>query len=249
MSNRRAAAALPRRLGACLLAWAASPAFAAHPLQTEDTGTQGQGNVEIENGLSWTRAGGATVFLFQPQLSYGLTPAVDLIVQPAWLRQPDGRGWGDSNVDAKWRFFGAAPWSLGVRAGLTLPTGGTRFGLPHGTVSAHGLLVATYDAAPLTVHANLGLDRNPASAGIRQNVYRASAALMWATQARLIWTLDAGTSSDPDPRRRAWPVTVLAGAIYTITPGLDADLGCQLSANARPSSRQWLLGLTYRFTP
>jgi hypothetical protein len=25
---------------------------------------------------------------------------------------------GDTNLDFKWRFYGAAPWSLGVRAGL-----------------------------------------------------------------------------------------------------------------------------------
>lgn len=251
MLNRQAAVATRCRPGACLLAWAClgSPAFAAHPLQTEDTGTQGRGNVEIENGLSWTRAGGASVFVYQPQVSYGLTPEVDLIVQPAWLRQRGARGLGDTNFDAKWRFFGAAPWSLGVRAGLALPTGDSRLGLPHGTASAHGLLVATYDEAPWTIHANVGLDRNPAAAGGRQTVYRVSAAAMWAASERLIWTVDAAAASDPDPRRSAWPATLLAGIIYTVTPGLDADLGYQASANARPSSRQWLLGLTYRFAP
>lgn len=233
----------------CLLACLGLPAFAAHPLQTEDTGTQGTGNVEIENGLSWARTGGARVLSYQPQFSYGLTPAFDLIVQPSWLRQPDARGWGDTNVDVKWRFHGAGPWSLGLRAGVDLPTGKARLGLPHGTAGAHGLLVATYDEAPMTLHFNVGMDHNPASAGGRRHVGRVSAAVMWAASERLIWTLDAGASADPDPNRRAWPATLLGGFIYTLTPGLDADVGYQLTTGARPSTRQWLAGLTYRFAP
>jgi len=224
-------------------------ALAAHPLQTEDTGTQGKGNIEVENGLSWTRAAGATAFVFQPQLSYGLTPELDLIAQPTWTRQPGLRGFSDTNLDVKWRFFGAAPWSLGLRAGAALPTGDSRLGLPHGTASAHGLLVATYDEQPFTLHANVGMDRNPASAGMRRNIYRASAALMWAAREGLIWTLDAGTSSDPDPGRRAWPATLLGGVIYTVNAGLDVDLGYQVSTGARPSTRQVLMGLTFRFAP
>jgi hypothetical protein len=250
MSKRQAAAAALSRIGACLLSSAClcGPAWAAHPLQTEDTGTQGTGNIEIENGLSWTRASGATAFVYQPQLSYGLTPELDLIAQPSWVRQPDGHGLGNTNLDFKWRFFGSAPWSLGLRAGAALP-GEARFGLPHDTASAHGLLVATYDEAPLTIHTNLGLERNPSAAGIRRSVGHVSAAVMWAASERLIWTVDASATADPDPKRKAWPATLLAGVIYTITPGLDADLGYQVSANARPQTRQLLMGLTYRFAP
>ncbi len=229
---------------------AAGAAHAAHPLATEDTGTQGAGNLEIENGLSRARAGGASAFAYQPQLSWGLTPSFGAIVQPSWLRGADGsRGLGDTNLDAKWRFYGEAPWSLGVRAGLALASNQHAMGLPKGDVSAHALLVATYDAAPFTVHANLGLARNPQGSGQRPWQPSASAALMWALDERLILTVDAGTSADPDPARKAWPATLLAGAIYTLKPGLDLDIGYQLSARAQPASKVWLLGLTYRFAP
>jgi hypothetical protein len=235
--------------GACLLALACAcaPAFAAHPLQTEDTGTQGTGNVEIENGLSWTRADGSTVFVYQPQLSFGATPALDLIVQPSWVRQADARGWGDTNLDVKWRFFAAAPWSFGVRAGAALATGETGLGLPHGTASPHGTLIATYDEAPWTFHANLGLQRNPAATGERRYQQRVSGAVMWAANEHLIWTADASLRADPDPNRRTWPATLLGGVIYSVNPGLDLDVGYQGSAGAKPQARQWLMGLTYRF--
>jgi hypothetical protein len=223
------------------------PALAAHPLQTEDTGTQGPGNVEIENGLSWTRANGSTVFVYQPQVSYGLTDATDLIVQPSWVHGPAAHGVGDTNLDAKVRFYGEAPWSAGIRAGARLATNQNGLGLRHGDAAAHAVLIATYDAAPVTVHANFGINVNPVSNGGRRVDRRVSAAIMWAATERLTWTVDAGTSSDPDPGRTAWPSTLLGGAIYTIRPGLDVDIGYQASSSAHPSFRQWLMGLTYRF--
>ncbi len=152
-------------------------------------------------------------------------------------------------MDAKWRFYGEAPWSLGVRAGVALASNQQGLGLPRGDVSAHALLVATYDAAPFTVHANVGLARLPQGSGQRPWQASASAALMWALDERWILTVDAGTSADPDPARKAWPATLLAGAIYTLRPGLDLDLGYQLSARAQPATKVWLLGLTYRFAP
>lgn len=239
----------PRPLATCLLAWACTPVWAAHPLQTEDTGTQGPGNVELENGFGWTRSAGTRVFTFQPQLSYGLRPDLDLILQPSWQRQADARGRGDTQVDVKWRFFGESPLSLGVRAGLAVPSGNARLGLPPGTVAAHGVLIATYDEAPWTLHANIGMDRNPAASGVRRHLWRVSTAAQWQASDRLVWALEAGATADPDPNRRAWPATVLAGGIYTLSPGLDIDAGYQLSLGARPSTRQWLVGLTYRFAP
>ena len=237
-------------VGVCV----AASAFAAHPLQTEDTGTQGAGNLELENGLSWMRSSGSSLFVYQPQLSMGLAPTIDLIVQPSWLIAHDGgssatRGWGDSNVDLKWRFFGAAPLSFAVRAGATLATAQHGAGLQHGTVATHLLLATTLDAQPFTAHANLGLTHNPRSAGQRREVPRASAAFMWAVNERLILTLDAGAEANADSSRGNWGKTALAGAIYTITPSLDMDIGYQSSIHGDAPVRQWLAGITWRFAP
>jgi hypothetical protein len=235
------------------LALAAPAAFAAHPLQTEDTGTQGAGNVEIENGLSRARFDATTLTTYQPQASLGLAPTVDAIVQPsfAWRHAPgqaSARGPGDTNIDGKWRFWGSDPWSLGVRAGLQAPTGQHGLGLPHGQVSEHALLVATWDAAPTTVHANLGITRVPRAPGTRATIAHLSAALMQALDERLILTVDGEIDQDPDPARKTWPGSLLAGAIWTARPGLDLDVGCQRSLGARPVGRQWMAGLTYRFS-
>ncbi|WP_454725464.1 MULTISPECIES: transporter [Cupriavidus] len=247
-----------RRSSAAWLAIAAlaliRPAFGAHPLEAEDTSTQGKGNIELENGLSWLRADGATVFTYQPQVSYGLTPTLDLLVQPSWVRgfDPDGartRGLGDTNIDAKWRFYGSAPWAFGTRLGVTAPTSQHGLGLPHDKVSAHALMLATYDAAPFTFHGNLGLARNPEDGGTRRWEKRVAAAVMWAANEHLILTAEAVAVTDPSPASGAWPVTLLAGVIYTVVPGLDIDIGYQSTMRARVPSHEWRLGFTYRFAP
>ena len=235
------------------LSLAAPAARAAHPLQTEDTGTQGASNVEIENGLQRARVDSTTLTTYQPQVSVGLATTIDAIVQPSlvWQHasgQSSVSGWGDTNVDGKWRFWGRDPWSFAIRAGVLAPTSQHGLGLPHGDVSEHALLVATFDATPTTVHANLGFTHLPSAAGGRQNIAHVSAAVMQQINERLILTADGELDQDPDRSRKAWPGALLGGVIWTAKPGLDLDIGYQRSFSALAVTRQWMAGLTYRFS-
>lgn len=244
----------PALITALAFAVAAPAAFAAHPLQTEDTGTQGAGNLEIENGLSRARFDATTQTVYQPQLSLGLATTLDAIVQPAyvWQQAPqdDVSGRGDTNVDAKWRFWGSDPLSLAVRAGVALSTNEHGFGLTHGKTSQHALLALTWDRSPTTVHANLGMTAVPRAAAspARRTMANVSAAVMQQLDEHLILTLDGSFGQSPNPHQASWPGTVLAGAIWTARPGLDLDLGWQRSVDDRPVARTWLAGLTYRFS-
>jgi len=79
-------------------------AHAAHPLDTEDTATQGAGNIELENGFVRGRAAGVVTSGYQLQGSLGRTATLDLILQPSWVRQrrgvePGRSGFGDTNLD------------------------------------------------------------------------------------------------------------------------------------------------------
>jgi hypothetical protein len=120
-------------------------------------------------------------------------------------------------------------------------------GLPSGKLSTHELAVATFEAQPYTVHFNFGLTQNPAGSGLRAGIAHVSSALLWALSERLILTVDGGAGASPDPARHSWPASLLAGAIYTIQPGLDADLGYHEGIGAAHSEREWLAGITYRF--
>jgi hypothetical protein len=227
-------------------------AWPAHPLQTEDTATQGVGNVEFENGLMRSSGEGQSATAYSPQLSYGLWPTVDLIVQPSWMRMrdPDGvtvSGVGDTRLDLKWRFYGSAPLSLAVRAGIAAPSSQPGLGLRRGTLAAHAALVVTYDEQPFTVHGNLGYSRIPGDAGQRSDLRHVSSALMWAPDEHLTLTLEVSADSNPDRAGKHWLATALAGLIYTLRPGLDIDVGYQASMLGTPPDRAWLIGLTWRF--
>jgi hypothetical protein len=221
---------------------------------SEDTGTQGRGNAELELGYAWSRADATSVFLFQPQLSYGTSSTFDLIIQPSWTTvaafgAPREKGLGDTNLDFKWRFYGAAPWSLGVRAGLEVPTAHSDLGLPAHKVAPHGLLVLTADFTPLTLDANLGYSRLPDYLGARADVFHFSAAATYAANERVFLVLDTSIDSNPDSRQATPPAVALLGVIYTARPGLDLDVGYRGRLNNAAPIRQWLLGITYRGAP
>ncbi len=221
---------------------------------SEDTGTQGKGNFELEMGYDWSRQEGSRQFLFQPQLSWGANAALDLIVQPSWVVNiaPDGqrtRGLGDTNLDFKWRFYGAAPWSLGIRAGLEVPTAENDLGLPSNHYASHAILVLTGDYTPLTLDANLGYTRDPALPGVRTNLYHFSAAATYAVNNRVFFILDASLDSNPDSAQVDHQEVLLGGFIYTARPGLDLDVGFRSRVGAVGPAQQWLFGLTWRGAP
>ena len=235
----------------CLLLIGLVPvARAGHPLLSEDTGTQGSGNYELEIGSDWTRDAGNRNYLLQPQLSYGATASLDLIVQPSWIATRFGdereKGFGDTNLDVKYRFFGAAPWSFGIRAGLELPTAEKDLGLPHGRVEGHGILVATADFTPFTVTANLGYARAPEVPFSRQNLYHLSAAITYAAGQRLYFLLDSAVDTNPDMRGGPYQTVALAGVIFTVRPGIDLDVGYREGLTVAAPTRQLLFGFTCR---
>lgn len=236
--------------GGAILAVMVTSVFAGHPMLSEDTGTQGKSNWELELGYAWIQSSADRSFLFQPQLSYGASPTLDLIVQPSWTTV-DGapgrvRGLGDTNLDAKWRFYGAAPWSIGIRAGLELPTAQRGLGLPNGNVSPHAILVATVDLTPFAFDANLGYSYVPGDARQRPDRYHFSAAATYAANERLFLVLDAAADSNSDSTPGSSQAVALLGVIYTVHPGLDVDIGYRGRVGAVGPVHQWLLGITFR---
>ena len=237
-----------------IFAIAAATAFAAHPKLTEDTGTQGRGNLELELGYARSRAAGDHSFQFQPQLSFGATPTLDLIIQPSWIVDHSSagteRGLGDTNLDAKWRFFGREPWSLGVRAGVSLPTARDDLGLHHDRISPHVTLVATGDFTPFTIDANLGYTRVPGDVSQRGGLYHVSTAVTVESQQRLFFVVETALDSNPDRAAGKSFVTVgQLATIYTVRPGLDVDVGFRARLNATGPVQQWLVGITIRGAP
>lgn len=137
------------------------PLFAAHPLITDDTGTQGKGNTQIEltvehgyeqeDGTRENTANTNAVF------SYGVRDNVDLILTLPHRRisseAEDGsrtvnRGQGDVGLDVKWRFYEKENLSLALKPGLTMPTGDETKNLGAGRTRQSLYLTTSYDADP-----------------------------------------------------------------------------------------------------
>jgi len=221
---------------------------------SEDTGTQGRGNAELELGCAWSRQDATEVFLFQPQLSIGTSAPFDLIIQPAYtaVQTPDGHreaGLSDTNLDFKWRFYGSAPWTIGIRAGLGVPTAHGDLGLPHHRVSGHGLLVLTGDFAPFSIDTNIGYTHVPEFSGARPNLWHLSTAITYQPSERLFFVVDTAIDSNPDATHATPPLVTLLGVIYTIRPGLDLDVGYRQGLNPDAPEHQYLVGITYRGAP
>jgi len=161
--------------------------FAAHPLISDDTGTQGKGKFQLEVNSEFTRekerqyntdedkwetkkeTGGelATV------LSYGLTDTVDIVlgIPYQWKKTridgivtadktEQGDGIADMSLEIKWRFYEREGLSFAMKPGITFPTGDENKGLGNGKMSYGLVLITTKEAAPFAFHFNLGYTNN-----------------------------------------------------------------------------------------
>ena len=231
----------------------ALPAFAAHPLISEDTGTQGPGKFELELGMSDTPSHNGGTFEFDPQLSYGVTRVVDVILRPSLfaLRGEDiresgaRRGFGMTAVDLKWRFAQHATWTFGTRAGIDAPTAAA--GLGSSRPGGHALVMATGDFSPVIVTTNLAWTRLPSDAASKLDLYRVSAGGLWSLRDKLRIVADVAYYSTAVEEGVAWPAVALLGAIFTVSKDVDVDVGWQARIKRPAPDHVLLVGFTFRW--
>jgi hypothetical protein len=251
-------ARLPRRAAVALVALAlhASPLHAAHPLISEDTGTQGAGKFELELGTQTSHVEGSRVGELDPQLSYGVLDNLDAILRPSFFRLNGAaadaasrrQGFGSTALDVKWRAVERLPWSFGTRAGFDLPTASGGLG-PH-EPGAHALVMATYDAAPLLATANLAYTRIPRDVADelqRRDVFRVSTGALLELNEVVRLAGDVALVQAPHTDERRWSAVGLIGAIVRTPWGFDVDAGWQFPVNRPAPSSVWLLGATVRW--
>jgi hypothetical protein len=237
--------------GTLLAGLSSTGARAAHPVLTEDTGTQGKGRFELELGTEWAREGDARAFEFGPQLSWGALDNLDLIVRASWLdlrgTDASSRGIGDTALDVKWRFLEEGSFSLGLRAGVDLPTGNVDRDLGTGEVGYHGVLIASYDTEPFSFHANVGAIHVGNVPLQRRDLALGSVAVVWVVQEGLKLSAEVATASNPDPERNTWPAVARFGAICTLDKYWDVDIGYQTRLNHAAPETVILAGATLRW--
>ncbi len=227
---------------------AATQLYAAHPLITEDTGTQGAGRWQLEgfSEASKVRATGRRVLLDQAVLTRGITDRMDLALDVPWYRDGED-GVGDVALDLKWRFLERGPLSLGLKPGFTLPTGEHRDGRGTGKITWGALLIGSYEpGGPLVFHAHAGWLRNRNKVGERESLSHLSGAVAYRIgEVRLV--ADYARNTAPDRAASRSERYLVVGAIWSVRRDFDLDVGWKSGERAAPLDDTLLLGATVRW--
>jgi len=251
--------------------------WAAHPFITDDTGTQGKGNWQLElqgdllrdKRTADTGAGPVEqkdkLNAYISVLSYGILENLDVQVGIAYLNTrttqsgiaiADESGMSDSTLELKWRFYESNGFSLALKPGLLLPTGNEDRGLSTGKTSWGVALLATYEAEPWTFLGNVAYFRarfnDPQTAAdSRSDLWRVSggAAYELTGEVRLVGEL--GLRSNESRNDEFLPDSTsqfaMLGFIYSPTKKIDLDMGFRKTFNRAEFDKAFLIGATFRW--
>ncbi len=234
------------------------PLWAAHPLITEDTSTQGAGHGqwEVTTDHAWTDANGFTRYsaLNSNVLTWGATETLDVILTVPWLHlgasaatsAPGERGFADVGLDIKWRFYENGPLGLVLKPGITFPTGSAARGLGTGEMSWSAYVVSSLDFNPWMFLLHGGHQHHNNSFNERVDIWHGSAAAVYRAGERWKWVLDGGIDNNTSLNARSDPVFVVVGAIWSPRPDFDLDIGLRHSSSDTEQVRALLAGLAWR---
>ena len=244
-------------------------AFGAHPLITDDTGTNGKGNFQMELTGEFSydkeKSGGVTVkekgYEAGAAISAGILDTLDIVcaIPYQWNRtEEDGTtiseedGISDIGLELKWRFFEQNGLCFALKPGLTIPSGDENKGLGTGRIGYGATFIATKEIDPFTFHLNLGyahseykLDED--KDGNRKDIWHVSLAGVYKVSDDLQLVANIGVEKNPDKESSTDPSFALIGLIYSITPDLDVDLGLKAGLSGTETDAALLTGLTMRF--
>lgn len=247
--------------------------WAAPPLLTDDTGTQGKGNWQLELQGDFLRsdrtAGGverkSRLDAYAPVLSYGIVENLDIQLGTAYVKQrtsdngvvtEEASGVTDTAVDIKWRFYDADGFSLALKSGLLLPTGDENKGLGTGSTSWGAALLATLESGRWAFHGNVAYAQvrfrhAQDEAESRSDLWRVSAGVSYGVTEEVKLVGEAGlrsneSKSDPFQPDRTSQFAMI-GVIYSPTKQIDLDLGFRKNFNQAEFDKAFLVGATFRW--
>jgi len=242
----------------------AATSHAAHPLITDDAGTQGKGKFQLEvNGefnydketeeeVTTKETGGEVA----PILSYGIVDNLDIVlgVPYQWFRvKEDGDvtdkedGISDMSLELKWRFYEKDGLSLALKPGITLPTGDDEKGLGTGRETYSLYFITTKEIEPWAFHLNLGYVRNENKSDEREDIWHASLAGEVEVVKNLKVVADIGAERNPDKASDTHPAFIVGGLIYSLSESFDIDFGVKGGLNKTEADYSILTGITMRF--
>jgi hypothetical protein len=246
-----------------------TPSFAAHPLITDDTGTQGKGKFLFElngqTGHETERSGAETgtnvtarerETELKAAFTYGVIDNVDVILTLPyeWKKTEIGdatvsdvSGIADISVEVKWRFFEKDGLSFAVKPGITLPAGDKDKDLGTGRATGTVYLITTKEIDPWAFHLNLGYIRNENKVDEREDIWHASLAGEFKITKKLKFVADIGAERNTDKVSDTDPAFLLGGFIYTLKENMDIDFGVKAGLNKAEADMTYMAGIALRF--
>ena len=233
--------------------------FAAHPLITDDTGTQGKGKFQLEVNGEFAHEDEDGVKSDTSEiastLSYGLTDTIDLVLGVPYQSirtKEEGEtftesGISDASFEVKWRFFEKDGFSLGLKPGIGIPTGDDEKGLGSGKVAYSVFFITSKEMEPWAFHLNLGYIRNENKADERKNLWRASLAGAVEVVKDLTLVANIGIEKNTDRTVETDPAFILGGLIYSVSENFDIDFGVKGGLNKPEADYSILAGVAWRF--
>ena len=229
---------------------AANNVFAGSPFVTEDSGTQGKGNVEAEFTFEHQRAdGGVKTTSLGNSFTLGIAPKIDLAIGYGYnfVNMPSGddtRSMGDVAAQLKAVFREGTGWlpTLGVKGGVSLPveTGGQT------TVLLTG--IAQWEFEPFSVFANIGADIGTRLAGNdeRTDVIRASLAGSWELREALAFVSEVIWEKQTKPSGNA-ALEWMIGTKWALNDTMTLSAGVRLGLTSDSPDYTILAGFTWNF--
>jgi len=242
-----------------LAVFCAVPAFAAHPLITDDAGTQGKGGWQLELNGEYSHDNQNSVseseFQIAATLTYGVTDNIDLAIGLPYLRlrskeageTVSASGFSDIPVYAKWRFYEKDGLSIALKPGITLPAGDEGKELGGGKVTCSIFMITTKEAKPWAFHLNLGYIRNDNAVDEVKDLWHASLASEFEAAKGLRLVANVGIEHTREQDSNVHPAFLLGGLIYSISKDLDIDVGIKGGLNRAEPDYTLMAGTTWRF--
>jgi len=250
-SSLRRGALLPM-----LLLIPAVPSFGAHPLITEDTGTQGRGNWQLELTAEFGHEENAgaedDTGDFAAVLAYGLRDNLDLMLTLPYSHMVSGtttttNGFSDIGLEAKWRFFEEGGLSVALKAGAIFPSGDESAGLGTGKSNFSANFMTSYEAGPWGYHLHLAYFSNRNVHDERDGIRHASLALTYLAMENLRLVADLGNYTTADRAYDEDTRFLTLGGIYGVNDDFDIDIGLRHGLSDPETDTTLLLGIALRF--
>ena len=229
--------------------------YAAHPLISEDNGTQGTSGNQIEVNSDFSTKSTINSRTAAFTYTYGVSDTLDIFFNmPTTWGATSGQSTGlnDGSAGVKFRFFEKEGLSFGVKPELIIASGNENKGLGTGKNSYSYTLMLEYEYKPLTFLVNFGKAFNRYSRQIdldekRTSVTRSSFAILAQLNEGITLVADFGIADSQDRAQPKKPQFAIVGAIFSISDNFEFDVGYKKGLNSAEIDRQIGFGITWRF--